>query len=84
MHRHFQGVENPESPGQRYAATVMAAIAEMARARANCVGLSLWVREDNPRAIAFYERCGFEPDPAGPVARDDHSRHLTMRRLFES
>ena len=79
MHRHFQGVENPAAPGQRYAATIMDALVELARDRAGCVGVSLWVREDNPRAIAFYARCGFVADPAGPVARDDGPRHLTMR-----
>lgn len=79
VHRHFQGVENPAAPGQRYAATIMDALVERARDRAGCVGVSLWVREDNPRAIAFYARCGFVADPAGPVARDDGPRHLTMR-----
>lgn len=84
VHRHFQGVENPAAPGKRYAATIMESLEELARDRADCVGLSLWVREDNPRAVAFYERCGFIADPAGPVARDEGPRHLTMRLLFDS
>ena len=83
VHGHFQGAENPAAPGQRYAATIMDALEELARERADCVGLSLWVREDNARAIAFYVRCGFVADPAGPVARDKGPRHLTMRLLFD-
>lgn len=84
VHRHLQGVENPAAPGQRYAATIMIALEELARDRADCAGLSLWVREDNPRAIAFYERCGFIADPVGPVARDGGPRHLTMRLVFDA
>ncbi|MEZ4461501.1 MAG: GNAT family N-acetyltransferase [bacterium] len=45
-----------------------------------CVGLALWVRSDNNRAIAFYEKVGFERDPTGPVSRDDGVPHLTMRK----
>lgn len=30
----------------------------------------LWVAEENPRAIAFYRRNGFEPDGAREVAED--------------
>ncbi len=83
VHRHFQGVDSPAAPGQRYAATIMDALEELAHDRADCVGLSLCVREDNPRAIAFYERYGFIADPAGPVTRDEGPRHLTMRLLFD-
>ena len=83
IHRHFQGVENSAAPGQRYAATIMDSLEGLARDRADCVGLSLWVREDNARAIAYYERCGFVADPGGPVARDEGPRHLTMRLLFD-
>ena len=84
IHRHFQGMENPAAPGQRYAATVMTTLKALARDRADCAGLSLWVREDNPRAIAFYKRCDFARDPGGPVERDGGARHLTMRLGFGS
>lgn len=47
---------------------------------AGCDGLILWVRADSPRAIAFYEKVGFERDVGGPVQRDDGAPHLTMRR----
>ncbi|MFH1468170.1 MAG: GNAT family N-acetyltransferase [Pseudomonadota bacterium] len=82
LHRPFQGTENPAASGRRYADCVLEALEELARARDECVGLSLWVREDNARAIAFYERRGFVPDPGGPVARDAGPRHLTLRKLL--
>lgn len=40
----------------------------------------MWVRVDNPRAIAFYEKVGFEGDVGGPVQRDGGAPHLTMRK----
>lgn len=82
VHRHFQGVGNPAVPGERYATTMMRDLVDLARQKPDCVGVSLWVREDNARAIAFYRRNGFVSDPAGPVARDGGSRHLTMRLLL--
>ncbi len=36
-----------------------------------CVGLSLWVRSDNAKAIRFYRKFGFIDDPRGPVQRDE-------------
>jgi hypothetical protein len=47
-----------------------------------CVGVSLWVRSDNARAIAFYEKVGMVKDPGGPVSRDQGATHLTMRKIF--
>ncbi len=82
VHRAYQGVDNPSAPGRRYATTVLDAVEELARSRAGCVGVSLWVREDNARAIAFYRRCGWAAEPTGPVQRDAGARHLTMRKLF--
>lgn len=82
LHREFQGRPNPADGHRRYSTSAMRALEELAGQRADCVGLSLWVREDNPRAIAFYRRVGFAADPAGPVQRDGGARHLTMRRLF--
>ncbi|MCB9663784.1 MAG: GNAT family N-acetyltransferase [Alphaproteobacteria bacterium] len=83
VHRQFQGVRNPADRGRSHAATILVALEEMGRQRSDCVGLSLWVREDNARALAFYGRCGFVADPAGPVARDGGPRHLTLRLLFD-
>jgi ribosomal protein S18 acetylase RimI-like enzyme len=82
VHRHFQGALNPMAPGQRFAASIIDAIRALALDREDCVGLSLWVRQDNPRAIQFYRRCGFVADPDGPVARDKGPCHLTMRLLL--
>jgi ribosomal protein S18 acetylase RimI-like enzyme len=50
--------------------------------KTGCRGLYLWVRADNDRAIAFYRKCGFVDDPAGPVQRDDGAPHLSMRKLL--
>lgn len=47
-----------------------------------CVGLYLWVRADNHRAVGFYEKVGFQTDSGGPVQRDKGPAHLTMRKLF--
>jgi Acetyltransferase (GNAT) family len=80
----FQGVENPQSPGENYAESVFGAIDELARTKQGCVGLSLWVREDNLRALAFYRKSGFDMDPSGPVQRDAGARHVTMRKLFQA
>lgn len=56
----------------------------MASAKDGCVGLCLWVRADNDRAIAFYRKVGFVDDPGGPVQRHAGAPHLTMRKLFAS
>ncbi len=83
LHQRFQGVENPGAPGETYAVTVFRFLAtEIAVMKANTVGLCLWVRFDNTRAIRFYEKVGFIADPAGPVSRDDGPPHLTMRRAL--
>lgn len=51
-----------------------------ARNAERCVGLSLRVRTDNPRAMAFYRKMGFVPDPGGPLKRDSGAPHLSMRK----
>jgi len=78
----YQGQRNPLAPSETYAASVMAVVERMAREKADCLGLALWVREGNARAISFYRRCGFVGDPGGPVRRDDGAAHLTMRKAF--
>jgi len=82
VHRPFQGVENPRAPGESFAASIVGVLVAFARERVGCVGLSLWVRVNNARAIAFYRRCGFQPDPGGPVQRNGGAAHLTMRLLL--
>jgi GNAT superfamily N-acetyltransferase len=82
VHQRFQGQKNPRAPGESFAASMFRQLEQFARDKAGCVGLFLWVRADNDRAIAFYRKVGFVDDPAGPVQRDDGAPHLSMRRLF--
>lgn len=78
----FHGQKNPRAPQESYAASAFRVLESLARTKADCAGLALWVREHNARAIAFYEKVGFIPDPAGPVPRDGGPRHITLRKLF--
>jgi ribosomal protein S18 acetylase RimI-like enzyme len=78
----FQGQLNALAPDQTYAASIMADLEERARSKASCVGLSLWVRSTNDRAIRFYKKVGFVADPAGPSQRDDGDPMLTMRKFL--
>lgn len=78
----FQGVQNPLAPGKTYAVSIMAALEEIARQKANCVGLSLWVRSTNLAAIGLYRKVGFLEDPHGPSHRDQGDPILTMRKLL--
>jgi ribosomal protein S18 acetylase RimI-like enzyme len=78
----FEGQPNPLVPNQTYAASIMAELEAMARSKANCVGLSLWVRSTNDQAIGFYKKVGFVTDPAGPFQLDDGDPMLTMRKLL--
>jgi ribosomal protein S18 acetylase RimI-like enzyme len=84
LHRRFQGVINPRGRGETYAVSMFQVLEGFARDKAQCVGLSLWVRSDNARAIAFYRKAGFAPDAAGPVQRDNAAPHLTMRKLLQN
>ena len=74
----WQGHKNPDT-GSSYAVSIMQELEALARARAGCVGLCLWVRSDNGRAIKLYKKCGFAEDPGGPVQRDTGAPHVTMR-----
>jgi len=78
----FQGTQNPLVSGQTYAASIMAVLEDIARAKQSCVGLSLWVRSNNGVAMAFYRKVGFTADPAGPSRRDEGDPILTMRKLL--
>ena len=78
----FQGTQNPLAPGQTYAASIMAVLEDIARAKQSCVGLSLWVRSTNEVAMAFYRKVGFTADPGGPSHRDEGDPILTMRKFL--
>ena len=81
VNRRFQGQRNPLAPVETFAASIFAVIEGFAASKEGCVGLSLWVRSTNKRAIRFYEKMGFVADPGGPVSRDAGAPHLTMRKL---
>ena len=83
VHRHFHGEKNPRAPEESFAVSVFRQLEQFAQDKAGCVGLFLWVRADNDRAIGFYRKVGFVDDPAGPVQRDEGAPHLTMRKLFD-
>lgn len=79
----YQGVANPLSPGETVAASILNAVEGVARQRPDCVGMSLWVRSTNARAIRFYLKMGFVADPSGPRQRGPKGPpHLSMRRAF--
>ena len=80
VHERFQGRENPRAAGETYAVLMFRVLEGFARAKAGCVGMSLWVRADNARAIASYQKVGFVDDPGGPVQRHGGAPHLTMRK----
>lgn len=76
----FQGALFQETPKETYAAAIFRFLE--GKRPANCVGLSLWVRDNNTQAIAFYKKFGFVADPTGPTVRDESGApHLTMRKL---
>jgi len=78
----FQGIPNLLASGQTYAASIMAVIEDIARAKQSCVGLSLWVRSTNYVAMAFYRKVGFTADLVGPSRRNDGDPILTMRKIL--
>lgn len=83
----YQGRQNPRSSkGERYAENLFRALEEkFAPSRPGCVGLYLMVREDNTRAIHFYERVGFgvDPLPEGRLQPDwSPAPLLVMRKVF--
>jgi ribosomal protein S18 acetylase RimI-like enzyme len=78
----FRGTQNPLAPGQTYAASIMAVLEDIARAKQSCVGLSLWVRSTNEVAMAFYRKVGFAEDPGGQSQRDEGDPILTMCKLL--
>ena len=81
VNRPYQGQRNPLASDETFAASVFRVIEGFAASKAGCVGLSLWVRSTNTRAIRFYEKAAFVADPGGPVQRDAGAAHWTMRKL---
>jgi GNAT superfamily N-acetyltransferase len=81
VNRPYQGRRNPVAPDETYAASIFGVIQGFVASKAGCVGVCLWVRSTNARAIHFYEKAGFVADPSGPVERDSGAPHLTMRKL---
>jgi ribosomal protein S18 acetylase RimI-like enzyme len=77
-----QGVRNPGRPRDTFAVSILRMVEDLARAQSACVGLSLWVRANNARAIGFYRKVGFVADAGGPTQRDDGAPHLTMRKAL--
>jgi ribosomal protein S18 acetylase RimI-like enzyme len=84
IHERFQGRRNAKGSNESFAASIIRMLANLAGERDACVGLGLWVRADNARAIAFYKKVGFESDPGGAVQRDGGVPHLTMRAFLAS
>jgi ribosomal protein S18 acetylase RimI-like enzyme len=80
VNRPFQGQPNPSAPSVTLAASIFEAVETLALAKPDCVGMSLWARATNERALRFYRRLGFVADPGGPTQRDSGSPHLTMRK----
>ena len=82
LHERFHGQKNPRTPDESFAESMFRVLEGFARDKPDCVGLYLWVRADNDRAIGFYRKFGFREDPGGPVQRDNKAPHLTMRKLL--
>jgi ribosomal protein S18 acetylase RimI-like enzyme len=84
VNQEFQGKKNPQSPGEKFSQSILSSAKSMAASKQNCIGISLWVRFKNKRAISFYEKVGFVSDPIGPVHRDNTDNpHLTMRWIIK-
>lgn len=82
VHTRFQGAKNPRRPDESFAQSMFAILDDLAQSKAGSVGMCLWVRADNVRAIRFYQKVGFVADPGGHVQRDEGAPHLTMRKLL--
>lgn len=80
----LHGARNPRAPRKSFAESIFGVLHQFAVAKEGCVGLCLWVRTDNDRAVAFYRKVGFVGDPSGPAHRDTGAPHLTMRKLLAS
>lgn len=79
----FQGQVDPGDPaGRRFAEVLMGEAVRLAQQKEGCIGLHLWVRANNRRAINFYQRLGFAGDPGGPAKRGEGEPYLTMRRML--
>lgn len=83
IHKHLHGHTNPAATGDTYATSLFNILERWAREKPQTVGLHLWVRNGNARAIAFYTRFGFK-QIGRPIQRDlsGGDPHLTMRKLL--
>ncbi len=80
--KQFHGKQNPLKQKVSFAASILEIAEGYAMKKPACVGIYLWVRSTNQRAITFYTKIGFTKDPAGPIQRDDGAPHITMRKLL--
>ncbi len=79
----FQGKPDSGSdPRRSYARSILAYIEEKGRAKANCIGLSLWVRAENERARHVYEEWGFKYGPSGSFIDEGGEETFEMRKWF--
>lgn len=67
---------DPDAWGDGVGALLLASVDDLARVCGRDA-LELWVIDDNARAIAVYERAGWEP--TGELVRDDTSGKLERR-----
>jgi ribosomal protein S18 acetylase RimI-like enzyme len=82
VHKHFQARQNNDiMPTESYATSMARVLEGMAVSNTDAKGLTLWVRSNNARAIAFYERFGFAADSTGAFQRGDGAPYLTMWKL---
>jgi hypothetical protein len=82
VRKELHGTKNPHAVDETYAMTLFRTIFRFGLERAGVVGVSLWVRADNARAVAFYEKAGLQKDPGGPIQRNGGAPHITMRRIY--
>jgi hypothetical protein len=79
----FIGKNNARNQDVSYAKSILEIAEGHAIQDPNCVGVSLWVRSDNQRAINFYKKMGLSEDLGGPIPRDDKGApFITMRKLL--
>ena len=83
VNKKFIGKNNARNQDVSYAKSILEIAEGHAIQDPNCVGVSLWVRSDNQRAINFYKKMGLSEDLGGPIPRDDKGApFITMRKLI--
>lgn len=76
----FQGKLDSVDRSRSHAKVILDEIERRARAKPECIGLSLHVRTANGKARHVYEKRGFEYE--GPSFIEDGQDTLEMRKLF--